>query len=139
VAAIALQGAIAALLILLVGTEKGRDLFDAALKTVGLHELPWERFNGGFATLVAASTPVYWMLSLLTGVSVFVLRIRDRGIERPYSITLYPLPAIFFCATCLFMLRASVAYAKWLALVGIVPLTIGLVVWLIVRRKTQHG
>jgi hypothetical protein len=119
---------------LLVGTETGRGLFDATLMRLGLHELPWERFNGGFATLVAASTPVFWALSLMTGIAVFVLRKKDAGIERPYSITLFPLPALVFCATCLFMLNASLSYARWLALVGIAPIVIGFAVWVVVRR-----
>lgn len=139
VAAIVLQAAIATLLILLVGTETGRGLFDAALALVGLDALPWERFNGGFATLVASSTPVFWTLSLLTGVAVFVLRFRDRGVERPYSITLFPLPAIVFCATCLFMLRASLLYARWLTLLGIAPVAAGLAVWLVFRRASRSG
>jgi uncharacterized membrane protein YhaH (DUF805 family) len=137
VAAIGLQAVIATLLIFLVGTEFGRGLFDAALTSVGLDNLPWEQFNGGFATLVAASTPVYWALSLLTGIAVFVLRARDRDIERPHSIAMFPLPAIIFCATCLLMLRASVSYAKWLTLVGVAPAALGLIAWLIVRRQRR--
>jgi basic amino acid/polyamine antiporter, APA family len=137
VAAIVVQAAIASLLILLVGTDSGRNLFDASLASLGLSELPWERFNGGFATLIAASTPVFWILSLLTGVAVFVLRIKDRGRERPFSVTLFPLPAIVFCATCIFMLRASLIYAKWLVLVGVAPLATGLIAWLIVRRTRR--
>ena len=104
---------------------------------VQVGEEVWDRFNGGFATLVAASTPVFWSLTFLTGIAVFVLRIRDRGIERPYSMTWFPLPAIIFCATCVFMFRASVSYAKWLSLVGVAPLAIGLIVWLLVRRTAN--
>jgi amino acid transporter len=138
VAAISVQAAIASLLIVLVGTEPGRNLFDAALASAGLAELPWERFNGGFATLVAASTPVFWILSLLTGIAVFVLRVKDRDRGRPFSITLFPLPAIVFCATCVFMLQASLAYAKWLTLIGVVPLAVGAVAWLVLRPHQHH-
>lgn len=137
VAAIALQAVIATLLILLIGTETGRGLFDSLLTRVGLNELPWERFNGGFATLVAASTPVFWALSLLTGVAVFVLRVRDHGIQRPYSMAFFPLPAVIFCGTCVFMLQASVSYAKWLTLIGIAPLAMGVIVWFVVRRTAR--
>lgn len=137
VAAIALQAVIATLLILLIGTETGRSLFDSLLTRVGLNELPWKRFNGGFATLMAASTPVFWALSFLTGVAVFVLRVRDRGIERPYSMAFFPLPAVIFCGTCVFMLQASVSYAKWLTLIGIAPLAMGVIVWFVVRRTAR--
>ncbi len=135
VAAIAVQAAIAVFLIVLVGTETGRDLFDAGLARVGLAELPWERFNGGFATLVAASTPVFWTLSLLTGIGIFVLRARDRNIERPYSIPFFPMPAIVFCATCVYMFVASIMYAKWLVLLGVAPLAVGVGVWFLVGRN----
>jgi amino acid transporter len=124
-AAIAVQATIAVLLILLVGTTAGRDLFDAALGWIGLTGLPWGNFLGGFETLVAGSAPVYWALCLLTGLAVFVLRAKDSSAERPFRIPLFPLPALVFCATCAFMLYASLEYARWLVLLGVVPLVIG--------------
>jgi amino acid transporter len=139
VAAIALQAVIATLLIAIVGTEAGRQTFDAALASIGLTPLPWEQFNGGFATLVAASTPVYWALSFLTGIAVFVLRFKDRAIPRLYGLLMILVPALIFCATCLFMLRASLMYAKWLTLLGLGPLPIGLAVWWFVRRSSRAG
>lgn len=133
--AILVQAIIAVLLITLVGTKAGRDLFDSALQSVGLAALPWARFSGGFETLVAGSTPVFWALTMLTGIAVFVLRARDRSIDRPYTIPLFPLPPLVFCATCAFMLWASVAYARWLVLLGVVPVALGVVVWLFIRPR----
>ena len=133
--AIAVQAVIAVLLIALVGTPAGRDLFDSTLRFVGLSELPWEDFFGGFETLLAGSAPVYWGLCLLTGLSVFILRVKDRSIERPFRIPLFPLPALMFCATCAYMLYSSLAYAQWLALIGAVPLAAGAVLWLILRSR----
>ena len=135
IAAIVLQAIVAALLILLVGTQTGRNSFDAALNLVGLNGLPWDKFFGGFETLVAGSAPVFWALFLLTGVAVFVLRATDRTAERPFSIPLYPLPAIVFCATCAYMLWSSLIYAGWLTLLGIVPVFIGGITWFLVRPK----
>jgi amino acid transporter len=133
--AITVQAAIAVTLIILVGTEAGRGTFDAALTRLGLAPLPWEQFFGGFETLVAASTPVFWVFTLLTIVAVFVLRFRDRNIERPFRIPIYPLPPIIFAATCMFMLWASISYARWLTLLGFVPLVVGAVLWFFVRLK----
>jgi len=124
-AAIASQAAMALALILLVGTATGRNVFDAALRALGLNGLPWEEYSGGFETLVAGSTPVYWTLTLLTGIAVFVLRARDRSIERPFRMPLFPLPALVFCATCVYLLFASIAHARWLVLLGLVPLLAG--------------
>lgn len=125
ITAIIVQAVIAIILITLVGTTAGRNAFDAALRTIGRNGLPWDDYNGGFATLVAGSAPLYWLLTLMTGVSVFILRLRDKGVPRPFAIPLYPLPAIVFCAACAYMLWASVNYAKWLSLIGFVPAVIG--------------
>lgn len=133
VAAIALQAIIAMLLVVLVGTEGGRQSFDLALSYFGGRGLPWDEYRGGFNTLIAGSAPTYWFLCLLTTVSVFVLRFRQPAIDRPFRIPWFPLPALLFCATCTFMLYSSALYAGWLSLVGVVPLAIGAPAWLAVR------
>jgi len=134
-AAITLQATIAVLLIVLVGTTVGRNSFDAALRGLGLRGLPWNEYFGGFETLIAGSTPVYWAMTLLTGMAVFILRARDRSAERPFRIPLYPLPPLVFCATCALMLYASVTYARWLVLLGAVPLAIGGALSFLMRKR----
>jgi len=135
IAAIVVQAIIAVLLIALVGTSAGRTAFDNALKTIGLKELPWEIYHGGFETLVAGSAPVYWTLTLMTAASTFVLRYRDRDVDRPFRMPLYPLPAAVFCATCIYLLGASLMYAKWLSLIGFMPSLVGIAAWSIVRAN----
>jgi APA family basic amino acid/polyamine antiporter len=120
------QGVIAVLLVLAVGTETGRATIDAALRQLWQAGLPWDEYFGGFETLVAGTAPVFWMFFLLTGISLFVLRYRDAGRPRPFSAPWYPLPPIVFCATCLYMLYSSLAYAKGLSIIGLLPLAIGL-------------
>jgi APA family basic amino acid/polyamine antiporter len=132
-AAITLQAVIALLLVLLVGTATGQHAFDGALNRVGLAALPWQKFLGGFEMLVAGSTPVFWALCLLTGISVVVLRWQNANRERPFSMPLYPLPVIGFCATCVYMLKASIEYAGGLTMLGVAPLLVGFVVWLICK------
>lgn len=134
-ASIAIQALIAVLLIGLVGTDSGRALFDTALQRVGLAGLPWNSYDGGFATLVAGSAPVYWALTLLTGIALFILRVRKPTSERPFSVPFYPLPVLAFCGACLFMFWASVAYAKWLSLLGFVPAAIGAALGLFMRSN----
>jgi amino acid transporter len=133
IAAIALQAVFAVLLVLLVGTEGGRNSFDAALNVVGLDGLPWQAYFGGFETLVAGSAPAYWALCLLTGIAVFVLRVSDRSALRRFTMPLFPVPAIAFCATCAYMLWSSVEYARWLSLLGVVPLVVGGMIWIVLR------
>jgi amino acid transporter len=139
VAAIVLQAAIASLLVLLVGTESGRQAFDATMRGGGLEGLPWDEFRGGFNTLIAGTAPVFWGLCLATGIAVFVLRIADRSRLRPFKVPLYPLPSLAFLATCAFMLWASVDYARWLSLLGIVPLAIGGLLWFAMRGGRSAG
>jgi basic amino acid/polyamine antiporter, APA family len=74
---------------------------------------------------VAATAPVFWMFFLLTGYSLLILRAIDRDVQRPFSAPLYPLEPILFCGMCHFMLFSAIEYAGGLALLGLVPLAIG--------------
>lgn len=133
--AITVQAFIAVFLILLVGSYAGRQGFNLALLAAGIQPVPWDRFNGGFETLVVGSAPLFWLLTLLTTLSVFVLRHRDRTLVRSFKVPLYPLPPILFAGTCLYMLQASLAYAGWLSLIGFAPAGMGLLVWFYIRES----
>jgi amino acid transporter len=134
VGALVAQAAVAVALILAVGTEVGRHAIDALTTRIGLAKLPWDRFPGGFEMLVAGTAPVFWGFFLLTGVSLFVLRARDRDRPRPFATPLFPLVPLAFCATCLYMLYSSLDYARGLALIGVVALAPGLPLYWIDRR-----
>jgi basic amino acid/polyamine antiporter, APA family len=138
VAAIAAQAAVAVLLVLVVGTAKGRALCDSALLSVGLRELPWHEYFGGFETLVAGSAPVFWAFFLLTGLAVFVLRIRFADRDRPFRIPFFPLPPIVFCLACAYMLYSSLTYARWLTLLGLVPLAFGAILASILKPSSPR-
>ena len=114
--------AIALLLIVAVGTEAGRNSVDSVMGAIGLGGLPWDKYFGGFDTLVAATAPVFWMFFLLTGYSLLLLRAKDRDIQRPFSCAFYPLEPILFCGMCHFMLFSAIDYAGGLSLLGLVPL-----------------
>jgi basic amino acid/polyamine antiporter, APA family len=133
VAAIAAQALIALLLVVAVGTENGRAAIDACLRMLGVGALPWERYFGGFETLVAGTAPVFWSFFLLTGLALFVLRLKDPGRERPFPTPWFPLPPLVFSATCVYMLYSSLDYARWLALLGGAPIAVGAAVYCIQR------
>jgi amino acid transporter len=137
VAAVIAQAAITVVLILAVGTQQGQRLFDLSLAGVGLPGLPWDRYWGGFETLVAGTAPVFWSFFLLTGLSVFVLRTTDRTTPRRFSIPLFPLPPMIFCAACVYMLYSSIEYARWLSLLGAAPLAIGAAIYLRTRAGVR--
>jgi amino acid transporter len=139
VAAIAAQAAVSILLVLLVGTQAGRDLCDAALDLVRLAPLRWDDYFGGFETLVAGSAPVFWGFFLMTGVAVFVLRLRHPEVARPFAIPMFPLPPLVFCAASAFMLYSSLVYAGWLTLLGVVPLAVGVVVLQFIMGNTKNA
>ncbi len=133
--ALAAQGAIAVLLVLAVGTERGRDGIDHTVQAIGLSGLPWEKYFGGFDTLVAGTAPVFWFFFLLTGISLFVLRWIDPQRPRPFRTPLFPLPPLIFCGMCLYMLYSSLDYARGLSIIGLLPLAIGVPLYLISNRK----
>jgi amino acid transporter len=129
------QACVSLLLIVGVGTEAGRGAIDRVLTGVGLPALPWSQYEGGFETLVAGTSPLFWLFFLLTGVSLLVLRRKDRGRPRPFSAPFYPIVPLIFISVSGYMLYASVAYAGALSLLGIVPLLIGIPLFLIRGAK----
>jgi amino acid transporter len=134
IAAIAAQALIALVLVGAVGTASGRAAVDGTLGAVGAAGLPWDKYFGGFDTLVAGTAPVFWAFFLMTGLALLVLRVTDPARERPFPAPWFPLPPIVFCSTCAYMLYSSLDYARWLALLGGVPLAMGAIVYCARRR-----
>jgi amino acid transporter len=81
----------------------------------------------GFETMVEYTAPVFWLFFLLTGISLFVLRRRDPGTERPFRVPLYPLTPLVFCASSTYLLYSSLAYTGVGALVGVGVLAVGVI------------
>ncbi len=99
----------------------------------------------GFKTLVIYTTPAYWFFLIMTGVSLIVLRFKDRNLERPFNVPLYPLTPFLFSATCAFVLTSTVIYAygvfietsSKVALMGIAVLLIGVPLMFLGTFKTE--
>jgi amino acid transporter len=87
-----------------------RSLLIQAVITLAL-VIGFGRTQSGFGSLVNFTTPVFWIFFLLVGVSLFVLRMREPGMPRPYRVPGYPVIPGLFCASSLFMLYASLSYA----------------------------
>jgi amino acid transporter len=77
--------------------------------------------------MVEYTAPVFWLFFLLTGISLFVLRRRDPGTERPFRVPLYPLTPLVFCASSTYLLYSSLAYTGVGALVGVGVLAVGVI------------
>ena len=93
----------------------------------------------GFETMVEYTAPVFWFFFFMVGLSLIILRIKDRNIKRPFSAPFHPVLPIVFCASCLYMLQASVAYARIGALVGIAVLLAGFPVYLVARSSQSRA
>jgi basic amino acid/polyamine antiporter, APA family len=91
--------------------------------------------RGGIETVVEYLSPVFWLFFLLTGFALFVLRWREPGIERPFSVPFYPLTPILFCLTSGYLLFSSLSYTGFGAAAGVTVLLAGLPVLLLARRR----
>ena len=120
------QAAFALAWISAVGTAAGRALLDTVLGALGAPALPWQRFGGGFDTLVAATAPCFWLFMLATGASLLALRRREPATPRPFRVPGYPWTPLCFCASSAYMLQASLRFAGGLTLAGLLPLALGL-------------
>lgn len=97
----------------------------------------------GFGAMVAYTAPVFWTFFLLTGLTLFVFRAKTG--ERPaFSVPLYPLVPIAFCAVCAFMLWSSIDYIRNpdfgpkfgdMVLAGLAIMAAGIPVYFLSKRK----
>ncbi len=122
-----------------VGTDAGQNAIDSALSAITGHTIPWQKYDGGFTTLFAGTAPVFWTFFLLTGLSIFVLRMKDAHVERPFRIPLYPLVPLVFCAMCGYGIYSSMTYAKWVSLLGWIPLAVGVPLFLVSRYRPTEA
>lgn len=95
----------------------------------------------GFKSMVEFTAPVFWFFFFLSGVALFVLRVREPRIDRPFKVPLFPLLPLIFCASCAYMLWASLSYvysqslgglnAAW---IGVAVLAAGALLLLLLKR-----
>lgn len=101
--------------------------------------------GSGFKSMVEFTAPVFWLFFLLSGISLFVLRMRDSHTTRPFRVPFYPVLPLIFCLTCCYMLWSSLSYvydqslgginAAWIGVAVLLP---GLVfLWIINRIDTD--
>lgn len=130
VASLATQALVTVALITIVGTPWGHGLLNALNAAVGNEPTDWQgKFGGGFEMLVAASSPVFWFFFFLTGTGMMLLRWKDPQTPRPFRVPLFPLLPLVFCSVCVYMFYSSVTFAGALALIPVVPLGLGIVVY----------
>ncbi|HEX6285472.1 MAG TPA: amino acid permease [Pyrinomonadaceae bacterium] len=92
----------------------------------------------GFRAMVEYTAPVFWSFFFLAGLSLIVLRSKEPHVDRPFSVPLYPLTPLLFCAACLYMLQSSLSYAGAGARVGVIVLLAGIPVLLFAQQREQQ-
>jgi basic amino acid/polyamine antiporter, APA family len=127
------QGCITLAMILLIGTTAGQSALDEVFTSLGLPHVAWGG-RGGFDTLLRCTAPVFWLFFLLTSLALFILRVKDATVPRPFTAPLFPLCPLLFSATCGYMLYSGMQYAGSLGLVGGAFLLAGLPVYAVSRR-----
>ncbi|HYD95840.1 MAG TPA: amino acid permease [Noviherbaspirillum sp.] len=103
--------------------------------------------GSGFNAMVEFTAPVFWLFFLLSGISLFLLRLREPAAVRPFRVPLYPLLPAIFCATCAYMLWSSLSYVSSQSLGGINAAWMGVAVlaagcvllWLMRMRSARIG
>jgi amino acid transporter len=138
VSALTVQAVITLAMIVVVGSELGRDVLNTVFVNLGLGEASWQGI-GGFFTLLRCTAPVFWLFFLMTGISLFVLRVKDRQLERPFRVPLFPIVPLIFCATCAYMLYGGIRYADKFGLVGGALLLLGVPLYLLSRKRVPAG
>jgi amino acid transporter len=130
-----LQMVICLAMIWSVGTPSGRQALNEAFAWIGVAPVgarDWGR--GGFEPLLKITAPIFWLFFLMTGLALFVLRLNDRGIERPFRTPLFPIVPLLFCVMCGYMLHSGINYAGQLGLVGGGLVLLGIPLYVFSRR-----
>ena len=80
----------------------------------------------GFSAMVAYTSPVFWTFFLLTALTLFVFRKREKTTPA-FRVPLYPVVPIAFCLACVWMLWSSINYVRFAVQFG-VPVLAGLAI-----------
>lgn len=91
--------------------------------------------RNGFESMVEFTAPVFWFFFLAIGVALFVLRIKEPQVKRPFKVPLYPVTPIVFCIVCAYLLYSSLMYTGIGALVGVVVLALGIFFFFFIRKQ----
>jgi Amino acid transporters len=89
----------------------------------------------GFATMIDYTSPVFWLFLCASGLAVIVLRVKRPDLRRPFRVPLFPLLPLVFCASCLFVLWASVEYVRLGAIAGVGVLLLGVLAMFWLGRR----
>jgi APA family basic amino acid/polyamine antiporter len=94
----------------------------------------------GFTAMVAYTTPVFWTFFLMTALTLFVFRYKQREVP-VFRVPLYPVIPVLFVAACVYMLYSSINYVRFAVsfgvpvIAGIVIMALGIPLYFLAARK----
>jgi amino acid transporter len=93
----------------------------------------------GFDAMVEFTAPVFWLFLFLVGVAVFILRFKHGDAKRDFSIPLYPLTPLLFCASCAYLSYSSFTYAhsKGAVYISLYVMLVGIAALIFLRVKKK--
>ena len=92
-----------------------------------------------FEDLIDVTAAVFWILFLLTGIALFVLRYREPNRPRPFPVPGYPVIPILFCICCAYMVYGSVTYRPIHSLIGLAIAVAGLPLYYLPTRLHRES
>lgn len=93
--------------------------------------------KSGIKFMVDFTAPVFWFFFLLTGIALFVLRLRYAHLPRPFKVPLYPILPLAFICTCGFLLYKSLEFTlqNKAIQIALYVMAAGVVVWIAARLR----
>jgi len=89
---------------------------------------------GSFVDTVLYTAATVYAFYLATTVAVVVLRFREPGVERPYRVTGYPVTPLVFAAVCAYLIYSSATYKPLNAAISCGIVLLGLPIYWLSRR-----
>ncbi len=95
--------------------------------------------SNGFEVIVAATSPVLWLVFLGAGLALLRLRWVEPSMTRPFRVPMYPIVPIIYVVACIFMLFESSLYAvttfNATCSLMIALLALGIPYWFLVHNR----
>jgi basic amino acid/polyamine antiporter, APA family len=88
---------------------------------------------GSYVNAVLYTAAVVYSFYLASTLAVIVLRRKEPGVERPYRVPLYPLIPLMFAGSCVFLIYSAVTYKPLIATAAGGLLLIGLIIHRLAR------
>ncbi len=94
---------------------------------------------GSFLNAILYTAATVYSFYLATTLAIFVLRRREPQVERPYRVFGYPVVPLIFSAVCAFLIYGAVSYKPRVAAVSTLILPVGLLLYAISQRRQSSN